>query len=86
MFDALRLKIPASFDAVLPADAVAEKIASLNAIRGGWVAHALGVSKSIDDEDDVEDDAEDDDEVLHALYCFRCFVKSKFIGCRSHDG
>lgn len=62
VFDALRLRIPASLDAVLPAEAVAEKIASLNAIRGGWVAHALGVSKSIDDDDE---DLEEDDEVLH---------------------
>ena len=71
VFDSLRLKIPSSVDTVLSAEAVAEKIAGINAIRGGWVTHALGVSKSIDEED--EEDFHDDDEVECSIQdCFMC--------------
>ena len=68
VFDALRLKIPSSIETGLSAEAVAEKIASINAIRGGWVTHALGVSKSIDDDDDEEEDMHDDDEVVYRIH------------------
>lgn len=68
VFDTLRLKIPVSVDSVLSADAVAEKLASLNSIRGGWSINALAISKSIDDDDDNDEELnEDEDEVFPAF-------------------
>jgi hypothetical protein len=61
-FESLRMKIPTDSDTVLSPEKVAEKIASITGISGGYCSTASCVSQRIGDEEDDDNDEEDEND------------------------